>query len=46
VGDLLGGYLASPALADGLTRYLVPPALGERAGILGALGLAQDAAPR
>ena len=45
IGELLGGYLASPALAAGLTRYLVPPALGERAGVLGALWLAQGAAP-
>jgi fructokinase len=45
IGELLGGYVASPALADGLTGYVVPPALGERAGVLGALRLAQDAAP-
>ena len=44
VGELLGGYLVSPALADGLERYIVPPALGERAGVLGALLLAQAAA--
>jgi fructokinase len=44
VGVLLGGYLESPALGDGLTRYLVAPALGERAGVLGALLLAGTAA--
>jgi fructokinase len=44
VGELLGGYLASPALGDGLERYIVPPALGERAGVLGALLLARSAA--
>ena len=43
VSELLGGYLASPALGDGLERYIVPPALGERAGVLGALLLAQGA---
>jgi fructokinase len=44
VSDLLGGYLSSPALADGLERYIVPPALGDRAGVLGAMALAQTAA--
>ena len=40
LGALLGGYVASPALDDGLARYLVAPALGERAGVLGAMALA------
>jgi len=44
VGELLGGYLDAPALRDGLEQYIVPPALGERAGVLGALALAADAA--
>jgi fructokinase len=44
VSDVLAGYLASPALGAGLERYIVPPALGERAGVLGALRLAQLAA--
>jgi len=44
ISALLAGYLASPALNAGLGRYLVPPALGERAGVLGALLLAQRAA--
>jgi fructokinase len=43
VSDLLAGYLASPALGDGLERYIVPPGLGERAGLLGALLLAATA---
>jgi fructokinase len=43
VSDLLGGYLSSPALADGLQHYIVPPALGDRAGVLGAIALAQSA---
>ncbi|MDA8067004.1 MAG: ROK family protein, partial [Actinomycetota bacterium] len=37
---LLGNYLQSPALDHGLTHYLVPPALGEKAGVLGAIALA------
>ena len=44
VSELLAGYLASASLADGLGRYIVPPALGERAGVLGALLLAATAA--
>lgn len=41
---LLGGYVASPALSEGLENYLVTPALGERAGVLGAMALAMRAA--
>jgi fructokinase len=37
---LLGGYLQSPSLAKGIDDYVVPPALGPRAGVLGALALA------
>jgi fructokinase len=44
VSDLLGGYLSSPALADSLQHYIVPPTLGDRAGVLGAIALAQSAA--
>jgi fructokinase len=40
----LAGYVRSPALAEGIDDYVVAPALGERAGVLGALALAQDAA--
>jgi fructokinase len=39
LAELLGGYLASPAFRD-LETYLQPPALGQRAGVLGALCLA------
>lgn len=40
----LGGYLDAPELGDGIDRYLVPPALGERSGVLGAIELARRAA--
>lgn len=38
----LGGYLSAPQLDPGLERYIVPPALGDAAGITGAIALAQD----
>jgi fructokinase len=41
---VLGGYVSSPALRDGIEQYLVAPALGERAGVLGAMALAIRAA--
>lgn len=41
VRDLLAGYLRVPALGEGIDRYIVPPALGDRAGLLGAFALAQ-----
>jgi fructokinase len=41
---LVGGYVRSSALADGAALYIVPPLLGDRAGALGALALAEDAA--
>lgn len=40
---LLGGYLASPRIIAEIDSYIVPPALGKRAGVLGALALAQAA---
>jgi fructokinase len=38
--ELLNGYLAAPALREGIEAYIVPPGLGGRAGVLGALALA------
>jgi fructokinase len=40
VQTLLNGYIQSPALADEIDAYIVPPALGNRAGVLGAIALA------
>lgn len=39
----LGGYLRHPTLAGDLGSFVVPPALGARAGVLGALAMAGDA---
>ena len=43
LGELLAGYFAAPELGGDLARYLVAPALGDRAGVLGALELARQA---
>jgi fructokinase len=41
---LLHDYVHSPAVGQGAAGYIVPPRLGDRAGALGALALAQEAA--
>jgi fructokinase len=40
VGKLIGGYLTSPVLTGKMEEYIVPPALGYRSGVLGAIALA------
>jgi fructokinase len=40
---LNAGYLETPLLGDEVERYVVAPALGDRAGVLGAIALAQSA---
>ncbi len=44
LAGLLGGYLQAPALASDHEEYIVPPALGSRAGVCGAIALAEQAA--
>src|SRR5260221_6386824 len=41
---LLAGYIAAPELGDKIDDYVVSPALGDRAGVLGAIELARRAA--
>ena len=38
----LNGYVQSPAILENIDAYIVPPGLGNRAGVLGALALAQE----
>jgi fructokinase len=40
LAGLLGGYLRTPMLGADVDSYVVAPALGDRAGVLGALALA------
>jgi fructokinase len=42
---LLNGYVQAPAIVSDIDSYIVPAALGSRAGLLGALALAQAVAP-
>ncbi|MGC9522067.1 MAG: ROK family protein [Anaerolineae bacterium] len=44
VQELLNGYIQSPMILEHIDAYIVPPALGSRAGVLGGIALAQDAA--
>lgn len=43
VGEILNGYVASPVIAGGMQAYIVPPALGGRSGVLGAMALGRRA---
>lgn len=42
VQDLLNGYVQSPEILKRIDQYIVPPRLGNRAGVLGAIALAQQ----
>ena len=37
----LNKYIVHPKLKEEIETYIVPPGLGSRAGVLGAIGLAQ-----
>ncbi|HSO98214.1 MAG TPA: ROK family protein [Solirubrobacteraceae bacterium] len=41
--ELVAGYLDTPSLGEDIGSYVVAPGLGDRAGVLGALALAQEA---
>ncbi|NOY97708.1 MAG: ROK family protein [Chloroflexi bacterium] len=43
VQTLLNNYVQVPEILQGIDTYIVPPALGNRAGVLGAMALAQQA---
>lgn len=42
VQHVLNGYVVSPALEQGIGEFIVPPGLGDDAGVCGALALALD----
>ena len=41
VQEKLNGYLAIPEVSRGIEEYIVPPGLGDRAGVLGAIALGE-----
>jgi len=43
VQTILNGYVQSPAITQTIDEYIVLPGLGSRAGMLGAIALAQEA---
>jgi fructokinase len=43
VKELLNSYVQSSAVGENIDEYIVPPALGTRSGMLGAIALAQSA---
>lgn len=44
VVELLAGYVNAPAVTENIENYIVPPVLGNHAGVLGAISLAEQAA--
>jgi len=45
LGRILNGYVQARAMLEDIDSYVVPPGLGNRAGVLGALALAADLEP-
>lgn len=43
VQSILNGYVQSPTITKNIDEYIVPPGLGGRAGMLGAIALAKEA---
>jgi len=43
VKDLLKGYIQAPEILEHLDTFIVPPALGGKSGVLGAIALAEEA---
>ncbi len=43
VRALLNGYIHAPEILEHIDAYIIPPALGSRAGVLGSIALAQAA---
>jgi fructokinase len=41
--ELLAGYVQHPAIVEDIDNYVVPPALGDQAGMLGGIALARRA---
>jgi fructokinase len=42
VQQYLNGYIQSPEVLENINEYIVPPTLGNRSGVLGAIALAID----
>lgn len=42
--ELLNGYVQSPVILDQIDTFIVPPLLGARSGVLGAIALAEEVA--
>ncbi len=42
--ESLNGYVRAPEITERIETFIVPPALGKRAGVLGAIALAERAA--
>ncbi len=43
VFSLLNGYIKTDQILEDMDKFIVPPGLGNQAGVLGAIALAQDA---
>lgn len=41
--ELLNGYVQAPSLLEAIDEFIVPPALGNKAGVLGAIAMAERA---